>query len=147
MAIIAHEMGHYKKHHILKMVGLSFWVSGLMFFLLSFFMENEGLFRAFKMEQISIYASLVFFSFLFAPINAVFGILTNGLSRRHEFEADAYAVRTSGHPDALVEGLKRLSVENLSNLTPHPMKVWLDYSHPPVLKRIAAMRAISNSSS
>ena len=71
------------------------------------------------------------------------GLAQNILSRRHEYEADAYAVRTAGDPDAMIEALKKLSVDNLSNLTPHPLKVFLEYSHPPVLQRIRAIRGLS----
>jgi STE24 endopeptidase len=116
--------------------------TGLVFFMLSFFINNEGLFAAFSMQNTSIYASLVFFGFLYAPINMVLSIFGKMLSRKHEYAADAYAVVTYGKPESMISGLKKLTVDNLSNLTPHPLKVFLDYSHPPVLKRIEAIRGM-----
>ena len=92
------------------------------------------------MEHTSIYASLLFFGFLYAPIEMVLSIAGTMLSRKHEYEADAYAVTTYRKPDAMITALKKLSVDNLSNLTPHPLKVFLSYSHPPVLERIKAIR-------
>ncbi|UCG80767.1 MAG: M48 family metalloprotease, partial [Desulfobacterales bacterium] len=116
--------------------------TGLIFFVLSLFINNEGLFSAFKMENTSIYASLFFFAFLYAPINTVVSIFSNTLSRKYEYEADVYAVSTYGKPESMISALKKLTVDNLSNLTPHPLKVFLSYSHPPVLKRIEAIRRI-----
>ncbi len=141
LAIVAHEMGHHKKGHIPRAIARSVVISGVTFFLLSLFINNRQLFDAFRMKELSIYASLVFFGFLYAPVGMVLGIVENVISRRHEFEADAYAAATTeaGAPP-MIAGLKKLSVENLSNLTPHPMKVFLGYSHPPVLERIRALR-------
>jgi STE24 endopeptidase len=140
-AVVAHEIGHFKRGHILKQMALSIVVSGTMFYTLSFFLGNEALFSAFKMENISVYASLIFISFLYAPVLKLLSIFTHWLSRRAEFEADDYSANTYGKPEELVSALKKLSIENLSNLTPHPLKVWLDYTHPPVLKRIEVLRA------
>jgi STE24 endopeptidase len=139
-AIVAHEIGHYKKRHILKHLCMSLAVSGLMFFILSIFLENPHLFAAFKMEHISIYASLVFFGFLYAPLDMLLSIVGNALSRRNEYEADRFAADTTNMPDAMISALKKLSIDNLSNLTPHPLKVVLSYSHPPILARIQALR-------
>jgi len=139
LVILAHEMGHYKLRHIHKSLFISMVSSGLMLYLLSLFINNELLAQAFGMESVSIYTSLIFFSFLFQPIEALFGIFTHYMSRRHEFEADAFAVSTTQLPDALISGLKRLCVDNLSNLEPHWLKVVIDYTHPPVLKRIQAI--------
>ena len=71
------------------------------------------------------------------------GLVQNVVSRKNEYEADAYAVRTAGDQSAMIEALKKLSVDNLSNLSPHPLKVFLEYSHPPVLQRIRAIREIA----
>ncbi len=144
VSVLAHEIGHYKKKHIIKTMIISIGTTGLMFYILSFFMNNEGLFAAFKMEHISVYASLVFFGFLYAPINMIFSILGSIISRKHEYEADRFAVETYKKPEAFIDALKKLSVDNLSNLTPHPLKVFLDYSHPPVLERIRAIRRSAN---
>ncbi|OGS17489.1 MAG: peptidase M48 [Elusimicrobia bacterium RIFOXYA2_FULL_50_26] len=141
VSVLAHEMGHYKRGHILKFMAGSVISSGIMFFILSLFMNNAGLFAAFRMEQVSIYASIVFFGFLFTPISTLLAVITNVFSRRYEFESDVYAVKTYKKPDAMIAALKKLSVDNLSNLTPHPLKVFLEYSHPPVLRRIEAIRA------
>lgn len=143
VSILAHEMGHYKKKHIIKAIVRSIIVMGLTLFLLSLFIENERLFAAFKMEHLSIYASLFFFGFLYTPIAMLIGTGENIISRKNEYEADAFAVKTYGDADAMINGLKKLSVDNLSNLTPHPLKVFLDYSHPPVLERIKAIRRLS----
>jgi len=140
VSILAHEMGHYKKKHIIQAIVRSVVVMGLTLFLLSFFVENERLFAAFKMEHLSVYASLFFFGLLYTPIAMLIGLMENIISRKNEYEADAFAVETYGDADAMINGLKKLSVDNLSNLTPHPFKVFMCYSHPPVLERIKAIR-------
>ncbi len=143
VSVLAHEMGHYKKKHILKSILLSIITTGLMFFILSLFINNEGLFSAFKMAHTSIYASLFFFAFLYTPINLLISIFSKILSRKHEYEADLYASTTYGKSESMISALKKLTVDNLSNLTPHPLNVFLNYSHPPVLERIQAMRKMS----
>ncbi|MFH1228116.1 MAG: M48 family metallopeptidase [Planctomycetota bacterium] len=143
VAILAHEMGHYRKKHILMWMIGSIITSGLMFFILSFFINNPDLFAAFKMSNISIYASLFFFGFLYTPINIVLSVFQSVISRRCEYSADRYAVATYKKPEAMITALKKLSVNNLSNLTPHPMKVFMEYSHPPVLDRVNAIRVLS----
>ena len=140
VSVLAHEIGHYKKKHILKRVTISIFTNGLMFFILSLFINNSGLFEAFKMQNISVYASLVFFGFLYTPISLILSVGGNILSRKHEYEADKFAVSTYKKPEAFAGALKKLTVDNLSNLTPHPLKVFLEYSHPPVLKRIEAIK-------
>ena len=113
--------------------------TGIMFFLLSIFLNNPELFGAFKMENLSIYASLLFFSLLYSPVELIISFVGNKISRIHEFEADAFAHKSIGTGKHLIEGLKKLTVTNLGNLTPHPFTVWLSYSHPPVLDRIRAL--------
>ncbi len=140
VSVLAHEMGHYKKKHILKMMLISILANGLMFFILSFFINNPHIFAAFKMKELSIYASLLFFSFLYTPINLILCLGVNFLSRKHEYQADDYAVTTYGKPAAFISALKKLTVDNLANLTPHPWKVFIAYSHPPVLARIKALK-------
>ncbi len=144
VSVIAHEVGHHKKKHVLKNTVLSVLHSGLLLFLLSRFVENRALFDAFQMEQTSIYAGIVFFSLLYAPIELVLSIGLNYMSRKHEYEADAFAAETIASPEPLISGLKNLSVSNLGNLTPHPLSVFLNYSHPPMLQRIAALRQFGN---
>ena len=142
VSVLAHEMGHYKKGHIHKMMIMSFANTIIIFFLLSLFIGNEGLFAAFKMQNISVYAALIFFGFLYTPISMFLSVLQNIISRKHEYEADKYSVTTYKNPEAMIEALKKLSVDNLSNLTPHKMKVFMEYSHPTVLDRIKAIRNI-----
>lgn len=140
VAVLAHEIGHYKKKHIVKNMGLSIAQTGVMFALLSLFLNVPGLFDAFYMEQMSVYAGLLFFGLLYSPIETVLGLAMQKLSRTYEFEADRFAADTTGRPEEMVNVLKKLSRDNLSNLTPHPFYVLLNYSHPPVLQRIKAIR-------
>ena len=142
VAVLAHEMGHYKMKHIFKNIVTAIILSGSIFWLLSLFMNNAGLFNAFRMEKTSIYASLVFFGFLYSPVSLVLSVFGNVVSRKHEYEADEFSVKTGNNPEVLITALKKLSVDNLSNLTPHPMIVLLKYSHPPVLERIDRIRQI-----
>ena len=145
VAIIAHEVGHYKKKHIFKGMMISILHTGLLFYLLSIFIDNRSLFQAFGMDEVDhvrIYAGFVFFGVLYSPIEFVLSVAMHYLSRKHEYQADAYAVETLGLADSLILGLKKLSVANLGNLTPHPVNVFLNYSHPPVLERISAMRDV-----
>lgn len=144
VSVLAHEMGHYKKGHIKKFMIMSFVNTMLIFFVLSFFMSNVSLFEAFSMEYISVYGSLVFFGFLYTPISMVLSIIQNSISRKYEYESDRYAVETYKKPEAMIDALKKLSVDNLSNLTPHKFKVFLEYSHPPVLERINAIKSIES---
>ncbi len=122
---------------------ISIFQTGLMFFLLSLCISMPGLFEAFQMPQISVYAGIVFFGMLYAPIDFFAGLLGMMVSRRNEFSADRFAVQTTGSGSAMIKALKTLSVNHLSNLTPHPFYVFLNYSHPPVLERIRAIRAMS----
>ncbi|NOY59543.1 MAG: M48 family metallopeptidase [Calditrichaeota bacterium] len=142
VAILAHEIGHYKKKHILIGMIISILHTGVVFFLLSIFLTHKGLFDAFYMEHTSVYAGLLFFSMLYSPIETLLAVFMNILSRHNEFEADCFAAETTDDPEAMVTALKNLSVHNLTNLTPHPFYVFLNYSHPPVLQRIEAIRKV-----
>lgn len=139
-AVLAHEMGHLRNGHLLIFTVLAVLQTGFMLWLMSFFIGNRGLFDAFRMEHVSFYASLVFFGFLYTPISFFLGIFMNWLSRKFEFEADAYAGYSYGNIPAFISALKILAVDNLSDLTPHPLKVFLEYSHPPVLDRLDFLR-------
>lgn len=141
VAVLAHEIGHYKKKHIIKGMITSVAQTGVLFFLLSVFLNAQGLFDAFYMEEMSVYAGLIFFGMLYAPIDMILSVFMQMLSRKHEFEADAFAAETTGKPEDMVSTLKQLSKDNLSNLTPHSFYVFLNYSHPPVLERIRAIRS------
>ena len=142
VAVLAHEMGHYKKKHILQGLLLGIVQTGLMFFLLSFMISYPGLFEAFYMDHVSVYAGLVFFGMLFAPLDFFLRLLMQIRSRANEFQADRFSVETTNDPGAMIDALKKLSVHNLSNLRPHPFYVFLNYSHPPVLQRIQAIDAV-----
>lgn len=139
VAVLAHEIGHYKKRHIIKNMATSILQTGVMFLLLSIFLNSAGLYEAFYMQQASVYAGLIFFGMLYAPIDMILSVVMQQISRKHEFEADAYA-STTFKQEPMVQALKKLSKDNLSNLTPHPFYVFLNYSHPPVLQRIKAIR-------
>jgi STE24 endopeptidase len=140
LAVLAHEMGHYKKKHILQSMVLGILQMGVMLYLLSVFISYQGLFDAFYMPHKSVYAGLIFFGMLFSPLGFFIGIFMQMLSRRNETEADRFSVETTGAPDAMAAALKKLSMHNLSNLLPHPLYVFLNYSHPPVLERIKAIQ-------
>lgn len=144
VAVLAHEMGHFKQKHILKMMVVGILHAGLMFYVLSWFVSYQGLFDAFFVFHPSVYAGLIFFSILFSPLDSIVGMAVQYFSRRNEFEADRFAVNTTTHGEALAEALKKLSVDNLSNLMPHPFYVFLHYSHPPVLQRIKAIQATAD---
>ena len=140
VAVLAHEMGHFKLKHIVKMIGASIIQTGIMFYLLSIFLGNTHLSAAFGMQQTTVYSSLVFFGFLYTPISFLVAVLFNFFSRKNEFAADNYAAQSTGTAVSLISSLKKLSQANLSNLTPHPAMVFLHYSHPPVLRRINQLR-------
>ena len=140
LAVVAHEMGHYKLHHIPQRIGISVLQTGVLFLLLSVFLSVDGLFAAFYVDQPSVYTGLLFFGLLYSPVDRLLSLPLNAWSRRHEFQADAFAVETTGRGDTLISGLKRLAETNLSTLTPHPLTVALEYSHPPLLKRFEAIR-------
>ena len=140
ISIVAHEIGHYKYKHNIKGMLVAFMQTGLMFYLFSLFINNQNLFSAFNMEHVSIYCSLLFFGFLYSPINMLFSLITNKMSRNFEFDADSFAKNTIGTGKHLISGLIKLTVSNLGNLNPHPLTVWLHYSHPPVLNRIRALK-------
>jgi len=146
VAVLAHEIGHFKLRHIVQRLAVSVVQAAALFFLLGLVIDggtfSRALFDAFGVEKISPHVGLVLFGLLFAPASRLLGIAAAAWSRKHEFEADAYAAKATGQPEALVSALKKLSAKNLSNLTPHPFRVFLDHSHPPVLVRIAALRRL-----
>ena len=143
VAVVAHEVGHYKEGHLLKGLLVQILYQGMLFFLLSLVLENDLLFDAFYMTETSVYASFVFFGLLLTPVDLILSMYVNASSRKHEFEADAFASATTGHGKDLISALKKLSADSLANLTPHPLDVFLHYSHPPVTQRIAMLRQIS----
>ena len=140
VAILAHEMAHYKKHHILQSLVMGICQMGIVFFLLSLCISFQGLFDAFYMNRTSVYAGLIFFSMLYSPVDFFMGIFMQHRSRKNEYAADRFAVQTTNDPEAMATALKKLSVHNLSNLGPHPFYVLLNDSHPPVMERLRAIR-------
>jgi STE24 endopeptidase len=139
LAVVAHEIGHYKKKHVLKGLALSVAHTGVLFALLAFFLRREELYAAFGVAQPSVAAGLVFFGLLYTPVEMVLQLGLQAFSRRNEFEADRFAGETTGLWRELGAGLKKLSAESLSNLTPHPFYVALHHSHPPLAQRLAAL--------
>ncbi len=140
VAVLAHEIGHYKKHHIIQGMIISVLHMGIMFFMLSIFVTQRGLFEAFYMENVSIYAGLLFFGMLFSPLEFVLSLAMNALSRKNEYEADRFAVVTTKSPKPFIDAIIKLSKDNLSHLTPHPFYVKINYSHPPVVERIKEIK-------
>lgn len=143
VAVLAHEIGHFKKKHIMQTLFLGIAQTGVLFFVLGFFIEFKPLSSAFGVTKPSVYCSLLFFTLLFKPISKILSVLMNILSRKNEFEADAYAANVTGNADSLITALKKLSADNLSNLTPHPFYVFMHYSHPPVSKRIIELSKLT----
>lgn len=134
IAVLAHEVGHYKKHHIVFNMILSVLITGLTLWILSLFIGNPILSEALKVSQPSFHIGLIAFGILYTPISAVTNLFMNYLSRKFEYEADDFAKSTfAGKP--LIAGLKKLSKTSLSNLTPHPLYVMAHYSHPTLLQR------------
>lgn len=145
VAVLAHEIGHFRRHHIIQRVIAGILQTGVLFFLLGLVTNPNGvfareLFDAFGVKTISPHVGLVLFSILFSPASRLLGVIFNAWSRKHEFEADAYAAQAMRTPEHLISALKKLSLTNLANLTPHPFRVLLDYSHPPLLQRFEALQ-------
>jgi len=139
VAVLTHEIGHYKKKHIRQGLIISLLTTGFTLWLLSLFIDNPHLSAALGAGEPSFHVGLLAFSLLYSPISTVLGLLTNVLSRKNEYEADRFAA-LNHNADDLAAALKRLSAKNLSNLTPHPAYVFFNYSHPPLLQRLSAMK-------
>jgi len=137
-AILAHEVGHYKKKHILMSMFLSIAQMGIMFFIFGWLSQNDNLALALGVEKINFHIALVAFGMLYAPISLLTGILMNMYSRKNEFEADAFAKETYGS-EFLISSLKKLSKKHLSNLTPNKFYTFIHYSHPPLIERLKAL--------
>jgi STE24 endopeptidase len=142
VAVLAHEIGHYKKKHTLIGTVTSILQTGLMLFILSRFLGSPYLSGALGAAEPSFHLSVVAFGILYTPLSVVLGLVMNVFSRKHEYEADRFAA-VNYRGDSLCDALIRLSVNNLSNLRPHPAYVFFYYSHPPLLKRIEAIRTIN----
>lgn len=140
VAVLAHEVGHYKRKHIIFNMVTSLVMTGFTLYILSLFVNNPEVSSAIGVSQASFHAALVGFGILYSPISELTGLVMNFLSRKFEYQADDYAKETfAGKP--LITSLKKLSKNNLSNLTPHPAFVFMHYSHPPLIARIRNLMA------
>jgi STE24 endopeptidase len=138
VAVLAHEIGHYKKKHVLKNLVFSVILTGVMLFLFSLVVDSPLLSRAMGAETPSFHLGLIVFGILYSPLSLLIGLVTNYVSRKNEFEADKF-VHDRYEPGMLASALKKLSVKNLSNMIPHPAYVFFHYSHPPLLSRLAKL--------
>jgi len=135
VAVLAHEIGHYKKRHVILQLFMGILQTGIILFLFSLFVKSKSMSLALGVEEPNFHVGLVAFGILWSPVSMITGILGNFLSRRHEFQADRFAAEEYSGA-FLACALKKLSVKNLSNLTPHPAYVFFNYSHPPLLQRL-----------
>jgi STE24 endopeptidase len=143
VAVLAHEIGHYKKKHVLQGLFISLLQTGIVLFIFSLLIDNPHLSKALGVKEPNFHIGLIAFGILYSPVSFVLGIFMNMLSRKNEYKADAFAARNH-KPEALASALKKLSVKNLSNLTPHPSYVFFNYSHPPLLERLKHLKEFMN---
>ena len=139
VAVLAHEVGHYKKKHSTTGLILATVQSAIMFYLFSLFVGVDSFAVALGGAEASFHLGLIAFGVLYSPISMLTGLLTNALSRHNEYQADNFA-KDKYEADSLISSLKKLSKNNLSNLTPHPVYVFFHYSHPPLLQRIRSLK-------
>lgn len=139
VAVLAHEVGHYKRKHIIYNLVLSLVLMGLMLFILSLFIKSDILSQALGVQTSSFHIGLIAFTILYSPIAEITGFLMNFLSRKFEYQADDFAKQTHSK-NALISALKKLSKNSLSNLTPHPLYVKFHYSHPTLFQRILNLK-------
>ncbi|MCK5440487.1 MAG: M48 family metallopeptidase [Maribacter sp.] len=139
VAVLAHEVGHYKRNHIIFNIVSSILLTGFTLFILSLFINNPEVSMAIGVSQTSFHAALIGFGILYSPISEITGLVMNYLSRKFEYQADDYAKNTFAAMP-LITSLKKLSKNSLSNLTPHPAYVFMHYSHPPLIERIKNLK-------
>ncbi len=144
LGVLAHEIGHFRCGHIRKRLAAGMLQMAGVFFLLGLATSPDGkfaplLFEAFGVSNISSHVGIVLFLILLEPVGKLLSTLSNAWSRKHEFEADAYAAKITGNPTPLANALKKLTADHLSHPSPAPLRVWLDYSHPPLLRRLQAL--------
>ena len=140
VAVLAHEIGHYKKKHIMINMALSLVVTGITLYVFSLLINNALLSEALSVEIPSFHIGLITFGILYSPISELTGIIMNYISRKFEYEADDFA-KSNFNGEALISSLKKLSKNSLSNLTPHKANVFLHYSHPTLLQRVRNLRS------
>ena len=143
VAVLAHEVGHYKRKHIIINLVASVILTGITLYILSVFISNPLLSNALGVSIPSFHVGLIAFGLLYSPISGITGLLMNHLSRKFEYQADNYAKNTY-KPQPLITSLKKLNKNSLSNLTPHPAYVWIHYSHPTLLQRVLNLKSQSN---
>ncbi len=141
VAVLAHEIGHSKHKHINSMIFQSAIMISINLGALLFTLKSPDLSIAFGFDDVHFGFAIIIFSALIAPISIIFGAITSGISRKHEYQADKFAA-TRGYKEAMISALKTLAKENFANLTPHPMYVKLKYSHPPISARLEAINRI-----
>ena len=141
IAVLAHEVGHYEKKHIIFNLFASIILTGLTLYILSLFISNPLLSEAIGVKILSFHIGLIAFTLLYSPISEITGLIMNVFSRKFEYEADDYA-KTTYKGEPLITSLKKLSKNSLSNLTPHPAYVFMHYSHPTLLERIKNLRNV-----
>lgn len=139
VAVLAHEVGHYKKKHIIFNLIASILLTGLTLYILSIFISNPLLSNALGVEIPSFHVGLIAFGLLYSPISEITGFIMNHFSRKFEYQADDYAKSTYA-AQPLITSLKKMSKNSLSNLTPHPAYVWVHYSHPSLLQRVRNLK-------
>jgi len=144
VAILAHEVGHWKKRHVLKSLLFVSGVSFSLLYLASKLLACPTLYKTFGFDHSVSYAGLLLVGLLWNAVGQYFGPLGSAISRRFEREADSYAARLLQQTSDLVSGLKRLASDNLSNLHPHPVYAWFYYSHPPLSERIRRLEAMAS---
>ena len=139
VAVLAHEVGHYKRKHIIFNLVTSILLTGLTLFILSIFISNPLLSNAIGVELASFHVGLIAFGLLYSPISEITGLIMNYVSRVFEYQADDYAKNTY-KAKPLITSLKKLSKNSLSNLTPHKAYVFMHYSHPTLLERVRNLK-------
>jgi STE24 endopeptidase len=135
VGVLAHEIGHYKKKHTLYNLLLSIITTGVTLYILSLFIDSNLLAEALGVEESSFHIGIIAFGILYTPISEITGLLMSIISRKFEYQADCFA-KINYDADSLVLALKKLSKNSLSNLTPHPLYVFMHYSHPTLLQRV-----------
>ena len=143
VAVLAHEVGHFKKKHIIWSMIFGILQTGVMLYLLSLMIFNSEVSYAMGGQTTAIHLNILAFGILFSPLSKITGVLLNIFSRKNEYEADEYAVVTYDRKP-LIDALKKLTSDSLGNLTPHPLYVFFNYSHPSLLQRVEAMERVKN---
>ena len=143
VAVLAHEVGHYKRRHVYTMFAFSNIQTLIIFSLMGWLLGNPNLSKALGSDTPSFHLSMLAFFLLFTPVSTVLGLINNSFSRHNEYQADQYSIDTyPGAREHMHEALKKLSRESLSNLNPHPVYVAVHYSHPPILERLANLKKV-----